>query len=241
MQVKTRAIVLKFVNYADRKMVVEMFTADYGRMAFAVTVSSSGRGKMKKQYFMPLSLLEIAFDLRANHQLQRITDIRLLNPMPQLYDDAVKLPVAMFVTELLVAATRNEQTNAPLFLFINEGIEWLASASAGIADFHLVFMVKLTRFLGFVPDDATYQEGCWFDLREGCFTLAHPLHSDVAEPAVARDIVALLRCQSFVHTGLRLGRNDRNSCLDALADYYRLHLPAFPQLKSVDILRQLFD
>ncbi len=241
MQVKTEAIVLKCVSYADRKMVVEMFTADYGHLAFAVTVSASGRGKMKKQYFMPLSILDIAFDLRANHPLQRISDIRLVYPMPQLYDDAVKLPVAMFVTELLAVATRNEQTNSLLYLYIKQGVEWLSVAAEGIADFHLIFMAKLARFLGFSPDDRTYADGSWFDLREGCFTCVRPMHHDVANPDLTRNIVALVRCDSFSLTNLRLSRTDRNACLDALVDYYRLHLPAFPELKSITVLRQVFE
>lgn len=241
MQVKTEAIVLKCVSYADRKMVVEMFTADYGHLAFAVTVSASARGKMKKQYFLPLSILDIAFDLRANQQLQRIFDLRLVCPMPLLYDDAVKLPVAMFITELLAVTTRNEQTNNLLYLYIKQGVDWLDTATTGIADFHLIFMAKLARFLGFSPDDGTYSEGCWFDLREGCFTRVRPMHHDVVVPELAEKIVALVRSDAFCLSGVGLNRSARNACLDALVDYYKLHLPAFPELKSIAVLRQLFE
>ncbi len=231
---------LKYVSYADRKLVVEMFTEDYGRLAFAVTVSASGHGKMKRQYFMPLSLVEIVFDMRANRSLQRLSDIRLTYPMPRLYDDAVKLPVAMFITELLAAATRNEQSNPLLYEYIKQGVEWLDMATVGIADFHLIFMVKLVRFLGFALDEATYTDGCWLDLREGCFSAMRPIHADVADPDVAHCVVELQRCRDFGNSGLKLGRNNRNVCLDILVEFYRLHLPSFPQLKSIAVLRQLF-
>ncbi len=32
----------------------------------------------------------------------------------------------------------------------------------------------------------------------------------------------------------------RNRCLTIINDYYRLHLPHFPLLKSLDVLRELF-
>ena len=80
----------------------------------------------------------------------------------------------------------------------------------------------------------------WLDLREGCFTLLRPAHQDVAQPEVARRIALFLR-GGFEGVAMPMNRDERNCCLDALMDYYRLHLPSFPELKSVAILRQLFQ
>ena len=44
---KTDAIVLHTIKYGDKKIIVDMFTKEMGRMAFAVTVSSKNTGKMK--------------------------------------------------------------------------------------------------------------------------------------------------------------------------------------------------
>ena len=108
------------------------------------------------------------------------------------------------------------------------------------ANFHLVFMTKLTRLVGIAPDEETYAAGSWLDLREGCFTLLRPAHQDVAQPEVARRIALFLR-GGFEGVAMPMNRDERNCCLDALMDYYRLHLPSFPELKSVAILRQLFQ
>jgi len=37
----------------------------------------------------------------------------------------------------------------------------------------------------------------------------------------------------------RLSRNNRNTIVDYLLEYYRLHVYDFPPLKSIDILREL--
>ena len=39
----------------------------------------------------------------------------------------------------------------------------------------------------------------------------------------------------------RMSRTDRNRCLDVMLTYYRLHLPSFPELKSLPVLKELFD
>ena len=38
----------------------------------------------------------------------------------------------------------------------------------------------------------------------------------------------------------RMNRAQRNFILDCLLAYYRLHVPEFPELKSVEVLREIF-
>ena len=241
MMVKTNAIVLKTNPYADRKLVVEMFTADYGYQSFAVTVSATRRGKLKRQYFIPLSRLEIAYDQRPNRRLQQLTDVRFSTMATYMYEDAVKLPVALFVADLLTVVARHEHENRLLFEFADAAIDVLELDGDHTANFHLVFMSKLTRLIGIAPDEDTYTDGSWLDLREGCFTAQRPAHQDVAPPDVSECIALFLRSRFDCGVSLPMNRDRRNSCLDALMDYYRLHLPSFPELKSVAILRQLFQ
>jgi len=39
----------------------------------------------------------------------------------------------------------------------------------------------------------------------------------------------------------RMSRAERNRILQILLLYYRLHLPAFPELQSVSVLRELYN
>jgi DNA repair protein RecO (recombination protein O) len=39
----------------------------------------------------------------------------------------------------------------------------------------------------------------------------------------------------------RLSRADRNRTLEIIEHYYRLHLPQFPELRSLPVLRELFQ
>ena len=56
--------------------------------------------------------------------------------------------------ELLSYATRHEQANGALYLFIQASIEWLDHAKGAIANFHIVFMIQLSFHLGFMPNIA---------------------------------------------------------------------------------------
>ena len=38
-----------------------------------------------------------------------------------------------------------------------------------------------------------------------------------------------------------MNRTERARCLTIMNEYYRLHLPDFPVLKSLEVLKELFD
>ena len=106
----------------------------------------------------------------------------------------------------------------------------------------LVFLMRLSRFLGLYPNLEGYAEGDWFDLRAACFTPLRPVgHGDCIAPAEAARIARLMRMDYGTMHLFRLTRDERARCLDVILTYYRLHLPDFPELKSVEVLRELFD
>ena len=149
---KTEAIVLHSVKYGEQKIIVDMFTRQCGRLSFAVPLPRSAHGKMKKQYFQPLTLLYIEADIRPQQSLQRLSEVSLLAPLSSLLTDPSKLAIGLFVCEFLYHALRDEQRNEPLFDYVRTSIEWLDGRECDFANFHLVFLMHLSRFLGFYPN-----------------------------------------------------------------------------------------
>lgn len=77
---KTRAIVLHSLKYGDTRFIVDVLTETHGRLTFLVPLSKSAKGKMKRQYFQPLTLLEVQFDFRANQDFQRLKNVSVSYP-----------------------------------------------------------------------------------------------------------------------------------------------------------------
>ena len=78
MNYKTEAIVLHSLKYGESRIIVDMFCRELGRVSFIVSLPKSAKGRLKKQYFQPMTLLEIACDIRQRTQLQKLKDARLL-------------------------------------------------------------------------------------------------------------------------------------------------------------------
>ena len=173
---KTQAIVLHSLKYGETRLIVDMFTRSHGHLSFIVNIPKSSKSKFKKQFFQPLSLLEIETDTRPKLQLQKLADVRLSSPFSSIPFDAHKLAISLFLSEFLYHALRSEQRNEPLFDYIVNSLQWFDGQPGSFASFHLVFLMRLSRFLGFYPNLDDYLPGDYFDLRESVFCAVPPVH-----------------------------------------------------------------
>ena len=241
MLTKTQAIVLHSLKYGETRMIVDMFTRQFGRLSFIVSMPKSAKSKMKKQFFQPLSLLEIETDVRPKVQLQKLSDVRLASPFTSIPFPPHKLSMALFLAEFLYYALRSEQRNELLYDYVESSILWLDGQDDRFANFHLVFLMRLSRFLGFYPNLEHYQSGDYFDLRESEFLPAPPVHRDFLYPEEADKVQLMMRMDYPTMHLFRMSHQERNRLLEVTLIYYRLHLPDFPEMKSIGVLQELYQ
>ena len=248
MLTKTQAIVLHSLKYGETRLIVEMFTRSHGRLSFIVSMPKTTKGRMRKQFFQPLTLLEIECDVRPRLSLQKLKDVRVAYPFLSIPFNPHKLSISLFVSEFLYYALRGEQQNTPLFDYILDGIQWLDGQEGHFANFHLVFLMRLSRFLGFYPNleegGMRKEEGNFpllFDLREGCFCTEVPVHRDFLQPEEAEKIQLMMRMDFPTMHLFQMSHNERNRLLEVALVYYRLHLPDFPELKSIGVLKEMYS
>ena len=241
MLTKTTAIVLHNIKYGDSKMIVDMFTRAHGRTSFVVTIPKSAKSKIRKQLFQPLAMLSLEYDFRPKVQLQKIKEATILHPYSSLPFDMDKLTVGMFISEFLYHSLYGEESNKPMFDYISDSLQWFDSSPSPAANFHLVFMMRLSRFLGFYPNLDDYVQGCGFDLRNGSFSSVAPLHSDYLSSAEASLMSLMMRMNYPTMHLFKFTRAQRNRLLDVIVQYYRLHIPGFPDMKSLDVLRNIYN
>ena len=241
MLTKTTPIVLHNITYGDSKMIVDMFTRAHGRMSLLVPMPKSAKSKIRKQLFQPLSLLSLEYDYRPKVQLQKLREASMRHPYSSLPFDIDKLTVGMFLAEFLYHSLYGEQANEPMFEYIADSLMWFDGAPSPVSNFHLVFMMRLTRFLGFYPNIDDYSQGCVFDLRSGDFSTSVPAHRDYLAPGESSLMSLMLRMNYPTMHLFRMSREQRNRLLDVIVSYYRLHIPSFPELKSLEVSRNLYN
>ena len=254
----TKAIVLHTLKYGDASVIVDMLTQAKGRVSFFVNIPKTSKGRFKKQYFQPLTILDVTYDHRERTSLQRLRDVRIATPFTSLPFDPIKLSISLFLAEFLYNVTRDEQSNIPLYQYVENSLLWLDGTQRSCANFHLVFMMRLSRFIGFYPNlegqgsrsltlnpsargegSLESRGGLFFDLREASFVTAPPTHPDFLEPAEAELIHTLMRMDYNTMHLFHLSRAERNRFTDLLLQYYRVHIPQMPELHSLSVVREI--
>lgn len=238
---KFEGIVLRTLKYNDSLMIADIYTAQRGRMSFLVPVSHSKRSRVRSVLFQPLSMLSFTAAVKTGRTLSRIGEVQPYSMYSSINNDVVKSAIALYLAELLSHALREDGRDDSLFTFLDRSFTLFDNLEHGYADFHLIFMVQLLRFLGIYPNLENYTPGCYFDLAQGCATREHPLHPHFLLPDDALPFVNLLRTGYDSMHLLSLNRKLRGEYLATLSMYYQLHVPEFPELKSAAVLRELFD
>lgn len=82
--------------------------------------------------------------------------------------------------------------------------------------------------------------GLYFDLQEGAYAMVRPAHAYYIEGADAAALPTLWRMNFGTMQVFHLTGAQRSRILQAIITYYRLHLPGIPELKSLDVLREVF-
>ena len=128
---KTEAIVLHSLKYGETRLIVDLFTREAGRLSCVVPIPKTQKARLKKQYFQPMTLLEVEIDLRQRLQLQKLKDAHLLSAYATIPFSPEKLALSLFIAEFLYHALRSEQQNEPLFSYLVDAMQWLDLAEKG--------------------------------------------------------------------------------------------------------------
>ena len=237
---KYTGIVLRTFKYNDSLMVADVFTLQQGRKSFLLPVTHSKKSRVRNVLFQPLSMVAFTASGRASSSLARISEAQPYILYSSIPCDVVKSSIALYLAEVLTYALQENGEDESLFLFLDRAFTWFDAAEEGYADFHLVFMSRLLSFLGIAPNTDGLAVNSYFDLQAGCLVREHPLHPHFLLPAQAARFVSLLRSDFMSVRLLALNREQRGEFLAVLEEYYRLHIPGFPRLRSGEVLREIF-
>lgn len=240
MQVKTTGIVLHSIKYSDSVNIVTIYTRHFGRVSYMVHGVNKKKSAFRPAYLQALSILDMDVYYEPGKSIQRIKDIRTMYQFTGIPVDPVKNAMALFLSEVLFRTLWQTEPDESVFLFLENSIQQLDCCEMGISNFHLVFMLKLTRYLGFEPNSDA-RDGQYFDLMNGVFLKTMPLHSHVLLPTDSVDFAALLDSDYEKMRQLIFSRAKRIKLLESMVEYYRLHIPDFHGLHSLAVLQSLFD
>lgn len=236
----SHGIVLRSLRYGDQQVILDVFTETSGTVPFIVRLPRNGKHGAKASAWQPMALVDVMWEPRPRMNFQKPQELMLWQPWRDLPFHPAKASIALFLSEFLSHALSSEQENKPLFDFVVRSFQWLDTATERFANFHVVFLLHLSRFLGFMPNVEDWEAESYFDLQAASFVRARPAHPYYIVPAEAALVSKFLRMDYRTMRAVGLNGTVRRRALDLIVLFYRLHIPNFPELKSLEVLGEVF-
>ena len=229
MLVKTKGVVLKFIKYRETSIIVNIYTETHGLQSYIINGIRSSRSKRNKiALYQPLTLLDLVVYYREGKALQRLSETRIGHPFYTIPIDPKKSAIALFLVEVLSKTLREQTQNKELFNFIwNSLLQFDVGGFAG-ENFHLLFILKLTRYLGFNPRNAAEIQS----------ELKDQLGQSWVQSKEALLLNQMLGCDYA--NAPAISNLQRIEILKVLLSFYQLHVEQFGNINSVKVLNQVF-
>ncbi|MCK7537534.1 MAG: DNA repair protein RecO C-terminal domain-containing protein [Marinilabiliales bacterium] len=117
--------------------------------------------------------------------MQSVKEVRNAFVFSAIPYDLRKSSVALFIAEILYKTIREQEANYELFEYLFHTIQMLDLKPDGISNFHLYFLIQLTKYLGFYPANSYSEINPYFDLQNGSFVAIKPMHNLYLNPELS--------------------------------------------------------
>lgn len=219
---KTRGIVFRFTKYGETSIIVTIFTETFGLQSYIVNGVRSKTAKNKIALYQPLTLLNLVVYHRENANIERIKEIQCFHPYTTLTTDIKKSAIALFITELLNKTVKDESHVQEIFAFISNSLIKLDGMVANFENFHLVFMLRLSRHLGF-----------------GVQNINEVIGGQIADAGTEGALATLIKAD--FEDELTITNHQRRTLLDLLLNFYSDHMETLGEMKSLSVLKEVFS
>ncbi|MCD4769080.1 MAG: DNA repair protein RecO [Bacteroidales bacterium] len=241
MLVSIKGIVLHTLKYTDSGIIAHIYTQQYGLLSFIIKGINNKKGSTRKVFFQPLQILDLEIYYRENRDLHSIKEVSPAYTFSQISVNVSRSSIAFFVGEVLYKAIHESESNQQLYDFIYDSVLYLDDSNNATTNFHIGFLVGLSKYLGISPLREKDQNNHYFDMQEGIFTSRPPLHGYYFDKYFSHLLDIFLRSDMNECNLIPLSGKQRASFLENLLTYFSMHLPGLKSVKSLKVFSEVFD
>jgi DNA repair protein RecO (recombination protein O) len=218
---KTRGVVFRFTKYGETSIIASIFTEHFGLQSYIINGARSKSAKGKIALYQPLTLLDMVVYHKENANIMRIKEVKCFHPYQELSSDIKKSTIAFFLNEIVNKCVKEQSHPQELCDFLFNSLVSLDNGKQ-VENFHLIFLIQLSRLLGFGPYNPE-------DILTGLFL------SDEEQSL----LLELLQAGYASH--ITINTIQRRNILDVLLRFYTTHMDNFGEVRSLPVLRELIN
>ncbi len=241
MLVKTKGIVLKQTRYTDSSIIINFYTENYGKQSFIYSRTKSKKGKNRFNIVQSLFLLDIEFYYKPKADIYRIKELSQSVPLNDIPYNIKKSSIALFLSEFLYRVLYERIADSETFKYLYYSIQLLDKQNTTIANFHLVFLIQFSKYLGIFPNNNFSETNIFFDLIDAEFKSQIPNHKDFLDIYESKLLNSIINCSLNNFYKLNISKDLRNNIIDKILQFHYIHLDGMKEINSFRILKDIFE
>lgn len=219
---KTRGIVFRFTKYGDSSIIVTIFTELFGIQTYIVNGVRSKSSRSKIALYQPLTLLDLVVYYKENASIKRIKEIKCIHAYQHISTDIRKSALAIFINEILNKTVKDESHAQEIFEYLFHALILLDHQETSLENFHLIFLIKLSRFLGF----GAHQSEEILGVR-----MLNPQEEELLKKLIKAEFTE----------SIPMSNEQRRNLLEAILRFYTLHVESLGEIKSIQVLKEVMN
>jgi len=241
MLITTRGIVLNKINYGESSVITKIYTEKFGLQSYIFKGIKKSSSKNKRSLLEHLTIVEITVYHNEKSNIKIAKEIKLDTRYKTLQIDIIKSSIAVFINEILYNTIKEEVKNSELFDFLINSLLILDLSNSKFHNFHLIFLIKYMKYLGFYPINNFDEMNKYFNLNEGKFQNSIPIEGYYIDEYHSYIFSKLIDVRFDEMENIELTTTERRYILEQIIKYYQLHISNFSKINSLEVLRNVIS
>ncbi|MEM8908978.1 MAG: DNA repair protein RecO [Bacteroidota bacterium] len=241
MLIKTKGIIFRTLKYSETSIIADIYTEKKGLRTYIISGVRTKKAKVSASLLQLMSLVDMVAYHRDDREMNRIKEIKAAQVFRSIPFDVIKGAIGLFMVELARKVIREREENTSLFHFLYDTFLYLDQTQNSPANLHLSYMLELTAHLGFLPHGQHRPDRSFFDMQEGVFTAEAPHHLYFLKDEMSLYFSRFLQSNREHCHQIALTRAQRNTLLNELITFYRLHIAEMQTLNAHQILQEVLE
>lgn len=236
--IKTQGIILKSIPYSETSSIVRILTPDQGIVSCLVRGAMRKTSKVNKFHLQNFAILDLIIFKGKSTDLYYIKEVhqqylyKTINNYPA---DMNKNCIFMFLNEFVNKCLKDGDTSEQLFEFLKDALITL-DREVITSDFHIIFLVHLSKHLGFDFPEPTVEEYRCYNIHDNSWSIDEPIHNQYINQEFIKMIIEAKKmryCDNI--PGCKNGVQ-RRQLAEQMIKFYQYHIPEIGKIKSLEIL-----
>lgn len=241
--IKTRAIVLRKLDYGDTSRIIHLFSEDFGKISAILKGGRSGKSK-KIMLVDILNNVQIVLYKKETREIQIISEVDLIQHYPNITDDFDRMMHASAIIELLLNLTVENENNHRLYIGTARALELINNTAKNprlIFAKYFLFFIKEIGYEFPVTHCSVCRKELLPDVSVAYNFESGILCSDCKQDRLIhselnKELFNLLFCLSTKKNDITYNEKNLVQIIKLLEKFLRYNIHEFKGLKSLELV-----